>query len=67
MRLNFSAGKEDEIREGIRRIGTTIAEQVELYSALTGEQPEESPAAKPRRSSEAENVVPFRKTGEGGA
>ena len=35
MRLNFSAGTEDEIREGIRRIGKTIGEQVELYSALT--------------------------------
>jgi 2-aminoadipate transaminase len=35
MRLNFSAGSEDEIREGIRRIGKVIAEQVELYGALT--------------------------------
>ena len=40
MRLNFSASSEDEIREGIRRIGKTIAEQVELYGALTGEPPE---------------------------
>ena len=45
MRLNFSAGSEDEIREGIRRIGKVIAEQVELYGALTGEQPG-MPAAK---------------------
>ena len=67
MRLNFSAGSEDEIREGIRRIGKTIAEQVELYSALTGEQPEAPAPAKPRESSKAENVLPFRKTGEGGA
>ncbi len=67
MRLNFSAGNEDEIREGIRRIGKTIAEQVELYSALTGEQPEALEPAKPRPSPEAENVLPFRKTGEGGA
>jgi 2-aminoadipate transaminase len=37
MRLNFSAGGEDEIREGIRRIGKVIAEQVDLYDALTGE------------------------------
>jgi len=36
MRLNFSAGSEDEIREGIRRIGRTVEEQVELYGALTG-------------------------------
>jgi 2-aminoadipate transaminase len=39
MRLNFSGVSEDEIREGIRRIGRAIAEQVELYGALTGEQP----------------------------
>jgi len=65
MRLNFSAGTEDEIREGIRRIGKTIAEQVELYSALTGEDPEASRPPKPLESAEAENVVPFRKTGEG--
>jgi 2-aminoadipate transaminase len=60
MRLNFSAGGEEEIREGIRRIGKTIAEQVELYGALTGEEPETSA---PRRGAEEEpeNVVPFRK------
>ena len=37
MRLNFSGVNDDEIREGIRRIGKVIAEQVELYEALTGE------------------------------
>jgi 2-aminoadipate transaminase len=37
MRLNFSGVSDEEIREGVRRIGKTIAEQVELYSALTGE------------------------------
>ena len=64
MRLNFSGAGEDEIREGIRRIGKVVGEQVELYSALTGEQP-----ALPVRDDEAaqENVVPFRKTGEGSA
>ena len=30
MRLNFSASGEDEIREGIRRIGAVIEEQMEL-------------------------------------
>jgi len=35
MRLNFSAGGDGEIREGIRRIGKVIAEQVELYRAIT--------------------------------
>ena len=35
MRLNFSGVTEDEIREGVRRIGKVISEQVELYSTLT--------------------------------
>jgi 2-aminoadipate transaminase len=39
MRLNFSGVDEDEIREGVRRIGKVIAEQVDLYEALTGENP----------------------------
>jgi 2-aminoadipate transaminase len=67
MRLNFSAGSEDEIREGIRRIGKVIAEQVELYGALTGERPAATPrvqASEPQ--AEPENVLPFRKAGEGG-
>jgi 2-aminoadipate transaminase len=37
MRLNFSGVGEEEIREGVRRIGKAIAEQVDLYNALTGE------------------------------
>jgi 2-aminoadipate transaminase len=37
MRLNFSAQTEEEITEGIRRIGWTISEQVELYRTITGE------------------------------
>ncbi len=66
MRLNFSGSDEEEIREGIRRIGKVIAEQVELYGALTGERPS-AQAAVPKAEAEAENVVPFRKTGEGTA
>jgi 2-aminoadipate transaminase len=61
MRLNFSGVNEDEIREGIRRIGKVISEQVELYGALTGEQPV-APVA--REAAEDANVLPFRKTGE---
>lgn len=38
MRLNFSASDEDSIREGIRRIGKVVKEQVALYSTLTGEE-----------------------------
>src|SRR3954471_7770535 len=36
MRLNFSNQDEDSIREGIRRIGKVIQEQVALYGTLTG-------------------------------
>ena len=39
MRLNFSGVNEDEIREGIRRIGKVVAEQVALYGTLTGVKP----------------------------
>lgn len=49
MRLNFSGSDEDAIREGVRRIGEVITEQVELYGTLTGEHaavvPDEEPAA----------------------
>ncbi len=38
MRLNFSGSGEDEIREGVRRIGRVVSEQVELYETITREQ-----------------------------
>ena len=41
MRLNFSGVNEDSIREGIRRIGEVVREQVAMYSTLTGAQPAE--------------------------
>src|SRR3954452_21498369 len=45
MRLNFSAVGEDDIREGIRRIGKIVAEQLALYGTLSGEQPAAREAA----------------------
>jgi 2-aminoadipate transaminase len=36
MRLNYSGVDEDAIREGVRRIGKVVSEQVSLYSTLTG-------------------------------
>jgi 2-aminoadipate transaminase len=51
MRLNFSGVSEADIREGIRRIGKVVREQVSLYSTLTGVKPEEP----------AENVVELRR------
>ena len=47
MRLNFSGANEERIREGIRRIGEVVKEQVALYGTLTGEAPEPSAAHKP--------------------
>jgi 2-aminoadipate transaminase len=44
MRLNFSGSDEEEIREGIRRIGKTIGEQVELYGAITNPASSSAPA-----------------------
>jgi len=55
MRLNFSGVNEDEIREGIRRIGIVIAEQVDLYEALAS--PPGTPVSSPGMpGSEAEDV-----------
>jgi 2-aminoadipate transaminase len=36
MRLNFSGSNEDAVREGVRRIGKVVSEQVALYGTLTG-------------------------------
>jgi 2-aminoadipate transaminase len=47
MRLNFSGVDEDDIREGVRRIGEIVREQVALYGTLTGE-----PAAAARTAPE---------------
>ena len=46
MRLNFSGVDDDDIREGVRRIGEVVREQVALYGTLTGAAP---PAAPPSR------------------
>jgi 2-aminoadipate transaminase len=47
LRLNFSGVTEDQIREGVRRIGKVVGEQVGLYGTLTGT------AAPPPRSEPA--------------
>lgn len=56
MRLNFSGVSEDEIREGIRRIGEVVREQVELYGTLTGTRP--APQAPARPGGPAPNPLP---------
>jgi 2-aminoadipate transaminase len=47
MRLNFSGVSEGEIREGVRRIGEVVREQVELYGTLTGSLRAIEPATEP--------------------
>jgi 2-aminoadipate transaminase len=39
MRLNFAGVSEDDLHEGVRRIGKVVSEQVRLYSTLTGAEP----------------------------
>jgi 2-aminoadipate transaminase len=68
MRLNFSGSDEGQIREGIRRIGKVVSEQVALYETITGEHPalrggamDASRVARPAPLEEgAGDVLPFR-------
>jgi 2-aminoadipate transaminase len=70
MRLNFSGFEEGQIREGIRRIGKVISEQVALYETITGEH--QLPAGSARGpepdteglAQERGHVVPLRRRGE---
>jgi 2-aminoadipate transaminase len=57
MRLNFSGVGEDDIREGIRRIGKVVREQVGLYGTLTGAGPGEPPDARRPTPDELSNVL----------
>jgi len=64
MRLNFSGVSDDDIHEGVRRIGKVVREQVALYGTLTGAEPAGArdrvlPAEAPA-SGEAE-VLPLRR------
>jgi 2-aminoadipate transaminase len=66
MRLNFSGVGEDDIREGVRRIGKVVSEQMALYGTLTGAKPAEprgtSAAPAPRAADEGEGrVLPLRR------
>jgi len=57
MRLNFSGVSDDDIREGIRRIGVVIGEQVDLYGTLTGQAP--APEAPAQDSAGLADVLPL--------
>jgi 2-aminoadipate transaminase len=66
MRLNFSGVGEDAIREGVRRIGEVVREQVALYGRLTGAEPApratSTPAVAPAERPDPEpKVLPLRR------
>jgi 2-aminoadipate transaminase len=44
MRLNFSGVGEEDIREGVRRIGKVVREQLDLFGTLTSRPPRAAPA-----------------------
>ena len=76
MRLNFAGVPDDEIREGVRRIGRAVREQVGLFGALTGNPPSQPIAASGPASgkvpapeaTDLANVVALpRRDGEGSA
>ena len=50
MRLNFAGVPDRDIREGIRRIGKVVHEQVGLYGTLTGSPPPAQAEDKPERA-----------------
>jgi alkylation response protein AidB-like acyl-CoA dehydrogenase len=57
MRLNFSASGEAELREGIRRIGAVVSEQMTLYETITGEH--RVPPPEPEDDEPGGDVVPI--------
>jgi 2-aminoadipate transaminase len=66
MRLNFSGVPEESIREGIRRIGEVVREQVALYGTLTGAAPsvaEPAPATEPTADPALADVLHLRPQG----
>jgi 2-aminoadipate transaminase len=64
MRLNFSGVHEDDIREGVRRIGKIVREQVALFSTLSGTEPA-SGATRSAAEPERANVVPLPRRAQG--
>ncbi len=54
MRLNFAGVPDEDIREGIRRIGKVVREQLGLYGTLTGSPPSPAAAPEPAHAGEGE-------------
>ena len=68
MRLNFAGVSEDDLREGVRRIGKVVSEQVRLYSTLTGGEPvppRRPPADLPVAEQPSARVLPLRRRAGG--
>jgi 2-aminoadipate transaminase len=64
LRLNFSGVGEDDIREGVRRIGRIVREQVGMFSTLTGAEPPPPRATAPVEAVErleGGQVLPLRR------
>jgi 2-aminoadipate transaminase len=57
MRLNFAGVPEEQIREGIRRIGKVVREQVGLFGTLTGSEPPATTAPQPQADPGLAQVV----------
>lgn len=55
MRLNFAGVSEQDITEGIKRIGRVLAEQVGLFGTLTGAEPK--PAVAPQAETVSEPLA----------
>jgi 2-aminoadipate transaminase len=63
MRLNFSGVGEHDIREGVRRIGEVVAEQLELLRAISGE-PTAAPDPVPAPAPDLADVLHLRPGGD---
>src|SRR5439155_25860991 len=57
MRLNFSNADADDIREGIRRIGKVVREQIALYGTFVGRAAASPASASEDRDSDSERGV----------
>ncbi len=73
MRLNFAGVPDEDIREGIRRIGRAMREQLGLLGSLTGSAPpglsqqpppDDEPSAAPEGSTRLADVVALPRRGE---
>jgi 2-aminoadipate transaminase len=64
MRLNFSGCDDQQIREGVRRIGEVVTEQLALYGTLTGRERPAPPREEPREAPEMARVLRLPDRGE---